>query len=173
MVVSTMVEEGADERIPIYIGETLLTEISVYYRPFMHEFLKDMARKFEIIIYSSLNSSYVRTIIDRVQKDYNYFEYCLCEEFCAFSNFSYGVKCLEILLGNRDKKDIIFVDTTVKSLPFDPNNLIPIPSYSHKAGFDRELINLAAILDEISQSPNIPNTLFQFIETAKAPKESK
>lgn len=160
MIVSTMAEKDANEIIPIFIDKTTyLTEISLYYRPYLFEFLNDMANKYELILYSSLNDSYVRTIFEGLQKDRKYFEYCFSEEFCVFANLSYGVKCLDFLYGNRDPSNIIFVDTTVKALPFSPDNFVPIPSYFAISESDKELIKLGCFLDELSGKPNIASSI--------------
>ena len=159
-----MAEEGADKKVPIYYDTTLITEFSLHYRPGLIEFLEDMKTKYELIIYSSLNKTYVDAIVRCIEENEKYFEYIFGEDFCIFANISYGVKCLDFLFGNRTKDDIILVDTTAKSLPFYSDNFVPIPSYCAINAKDYELAKLASLLDLMIAEPSIPKAITNFRE---------
>ncbi len=155
MSISTMTEEDADERVPIYINQTLLTESSLHYRPHLFEFLRDMRKRFELVIYSTLNATYVNAIVDCIQKREKYFAQVFGADFCVFANLTYGVKCLDFLLANRPSTDIILVDTTVKCLPSYSDNFVPVGAYSYRNLADQELPRLAALLETLAREKDV------------------
>lgn len=156
-------EDEPNEKIPIYLEENvLLAEFLIFYRPYLLDFLMDVSEKYEIILYSSLKSVFIKKILEKIENQKKFFEYCLGEEYCLFTNVTYGIKCIDIFLTNRKKEDIVFVDTTVKSLPFDSDNLIPISSYFTENQSDVELLNLAALLDEIYKAKDIRETIQKY-----------
>lgn len=156
MLISTMNDESADVTVPVYInGGILVTELYIHFRPYLFEFLSDMKSKYELILYSALNSAQVNSIVQTLERDERFFEYVFCEEYCIFANLTYGVKCLDFLLSNRTLQDIILVDTTVKCLPSYTDNFIPIQPYTIKNPMDTELIHLAIAIDKIMSYPDV------------------
>lgn len=162
-------EENADYVIKVPKGKDCPDdEVSVCFRPFLHEFLKDMQSKFEIIIYSSFSSSYLNSIIDLLEKTAEgpsidkYFIHRFSEEFCIFANISYSVKCIDFLLGNRTSADIIVVENTITTFPLSTDNVIPIPAYSGKNPGDSELIKLSSILDALIEEPDVRQTIKKY-----------
>ena len=155
MSVSISTEE-ADATIPIYINQDIfLTQLSINFRPFYKEFLYDMKAKYEIILYSALNESYVNAITNELEKDQKYFAHIFTDDFCLFNYPTYSVKCLDFLLKNRSLKDIVLIDTTVKCIPASPNNFIPIIPYRIRKETDIELPKLAIVLDYIMSSDDV------------------
>jgi len=156
-------EDEPDAKVPIYINEdTLIMEFALHFRPFIFDFLNDMKDKFELILYSSLNPTYVSAIVECLERKEKYFVHRFGEDFCIFANLSYGVKCLDFLLGNRNQEDIILVDTTVKCLPHYPDNFVPVPAYSWKNSKDQELPKLASLLDLLYKEQNVTEAISDF-----------
>ena len=148
MHISTMVEEDADVKVPIYINKSIfVTELSLHFRPYLFDFLEDMSSKYELILYSSLNKAYVDSILEVIEGSKKYFEYIFNEDACVFANLSYGVKCLDFLLHNRTLDDIVLVDVTVKTLPCYSNNFVPILPYNQKSIEDKGLAFLSVAID--------------------------
>ena len=150
MMVSTFAEDGADEVLKCEGG----LEISIFYRPYLFEFLEDMKSRFELIIYSSLNRQALVPIIQKLEEHKKFFQYVFDETFCIFANISYGVKCVDFLLSNRRVEDIILVDTSAKSLPLSQDNFVPVPRYDGNKE-ETELIRLATVLGALEKENDI------------------
>ena len=150
MTISTFAADNADAVLQIPDGG----EVSLFFRPFLQEFLDEMQKKFELILYSSLSKSTLNAVMNHIEKKQKYFVHCFDESFCIFANVSYGVKCIDFLLTNRSAEDIIVVDTTVKALPLTPDNLVPISRYDQNSD-DTELVKLAVALDLISKESDV------------------
>lgn len=141
-------EDTADEVIEVINKETQqINEISIYYRPFLFEFLDEMKTKFELVIYCSLPDSYLNAIVNSMEKKTKYFSYRFGENFCIFPNYFFSIKTIDFLLFNRSLSDIIAVDTIPKEYVFAPDNFVPITRYKGKGIHDAELIKLASVLD--------------------------
>jgi TFIIF-interacting CTD phosphatase-like protein len=136
------------------------TELSLTYRPFMHEFLEDVSQSFELILYSSFSKDYIEAILERVEKGKKYFGHRFHDEFCIFANIGYSVKCIDFLCANRSPADIIVVESSVSTLPLSPDNLLPVSAYDGSPT-DQELPRLAAVLALLHDVPNVPNAIKQ------------
>ncbi len=154
-MVSAFATESADEVLHLKNG----TEISVKYRPYMHEFLEDMTANYELIVYSTFKREQVKAIVDSIEKRRKYFSYRFHDEFCLFANLSSGVKCLDFLYSGRSPADIILVDTRVKKLPLSVDNFVPVTSYNEEEPSDMGLIRLAAVLDKLAATKNVATAI--------------
>ena len=141
-------------------------EMSITYRPFLHEFLEDVKSKFELIIYSSIGDKQLREILNCIEKKKKYFSYSFGETFCLFANISSSVKCLDFLLSNRTPADIIVIESTAKALPLSTDNLIPVAMYEG-SNEDIELVKLASLLDSLSTQKDVPATIKKYRESYK------
>ncbi len=158
MSVSIFAAEDADAVLSVKEGGQ---EVSLFFRPFMFEFLEEVRNKFELVIYSSLSKPYLDAIADRLEKTQKYFEHRFDESFCIFANISYGVKCIDFLLSNRSPENIIVVDTSARALPLTPENLVPIARYEGDPA-DCELARLAAVLDLLAKEPDVRAAIRRF-----------
>ena len=153
----------ADVEIPIYLDENTLVGTSyTKYRPFIFDFLDDMKEKYELILYTSLDSYYVHSILKFLEKDKVYFDYVFDKDFCVFTNMNYGVKCLDFLMENRTEENIILVDTTPKCLPKFADNFVPILPFENDDK-DIELVKLAKIIDYIMKGENIQEEILNLV----------
>ena len=155
--------EDCDASVPIYLNdEVLISNLSIKYRPFLFEFLDDMASKYELILYSSLNSYYINAIISKIPQLGKYFNHIFGEEFCVFSNIEYGVKFLDFLLSNRTIESIVLADKTIKTLPNFPHNFVPVQPFDEDKD-DLELVKLGYSIDYIMQEKNSKNAIYDII----------
>ncbi len=154
MKISTFAEDAADVVLPVSQGDGKpVGEVALFFRPFMYEFLEEMRTKFELVVYSSLGGDYLKTIVDFLERTQKYFEYRFDDKFCIFANFSSCVKCIDFLLSNRSPENIVVVDTSAKSLPLTPTNLVTLPRYEGSP-LDCDLVKLAAVLDTVAREPD-------------------
>lgn len=156
MKVSSFASEDGGDIIPLSESkENPDGELTVYYRPFLKEFLESMAEKYELIIYSSFSEKYVNAILSRLEKEKKYFSYCFHDDYCLFANISFSVKCLDFLKGNRSFADIILIGNEAKELSLSTDNFVPIKAYHMANSQDTELAKLASFLDYLSEEEDV------------------
>jgi len=160
MMVSTYLRDNDDDVIELKTTKGApIVELSIKYRPFLYEFLDDVSQKYELILYSTFNSQYVRAIADVIERKKKYFVHVFHDEFCLFANISSGMKCIDFLMGKRSAKDIIVVDTIAVTCPLTPENYVPIERFMGDDVADNELIKLARVLDELAEVKDIRQTI--------------
>ena len=81
---------------------------TIHLRPNIHEFLREMKKIYELIIFSEKSKDYVDPIIDLIQKKEKYFSYVLCEQYVTLD--SNGQEMKDINLLGRNLKNVIIVD---------------------------------------------------------------
>jgi RNA polymerase II subunit A small phosphatase-like protein len=160
MKVDSFASENATEIVPV-LGERP-GELALNYRPFLFDFLEDMSRLYELVVYTSFSKDYLHAILKGVEKNSRYFAHSFHDEFCIFANIAYSVRCLDFLYANRSPADIVFVETSVKTLPLTPYNFIPIPVYDGSPT-DSELPKLATLLTQLSTVDDIPTAVRKFL----------
>jgi len=126
--------------------EGKLSKVYVKLRPGVFEFLKKMARIYEVVIFTASVSNYATPLIDNFLDVENYGFYKLFWENCTFKS-GYYVKDLSRL--GWDLKDIIIVDNLPSSYWLHPYNGIPISSW-YDDETDWELITLSVLLEHLS-----------------------
>lgn len=166
MMVSTFARENDDELIELKSEKgAILSELSIKYRPYLYDFLDDVSTKFELVLYSTFGYQQVQAIADALEKKKGkkYFSYRFHDEFCLFSNISYGVKCIDFLYGKRSAKDIIVVDTKTRTLPLNVDNFFSIEEFTgDTARGDMELVKLAKVLDELASSKDVTEMIKRY-----------
>ena len=123
-------------------------------RPNLHEFLDDMASRYELIVYTASNKNYADAIIDYIEEKRKYFSYRLYNTQCISKPGIYTYKYLSLLCENRDIKDIILVDNRVRNYSLSIRNGIPIKEFKGDSE-DYELIHLAKYMRLLASEPNI------------------
>ena len=133
-------------------------DIHVMVRPGVSEFLKNMGKIYEIVIFTASVSKYADPLLDIIDKEKNC-KFRLFREHCTPMNACY-VKELKKL--GRELKNIIIVDNSPMSYALNPENGIPINTWFDDKT-DRELYNISSILEFLSFVPDVRNYINQFI----------
>ena len=81
----------------------------------MEEFLDFAVERFELILYTASTSGYADVIINKLETKRKYFAHRLYNQHCLQKSKAYSFKYLELLCGNRDMKDVLLVDNSVKN----------------------------------------------------------
>lgn len=100
-------------------------KVYVLVRPGAVEFIKNMQKYYEVIIYTASLSKYADPLMDILDED----RCCsnrLFREHCTHYNQMY-VKDLSEL--GRDMKDVIIIDNSPTAYLFQPENALPIVSW--------------------------------------------
>ena len=133
-------------------------DIHVMVRPGVSEFLKNMGKIYEIVIFTASVSKYADPLLDILDKEKNC-KFRLFREHCTPINTCY-VKELKKL--GRELKNIIIVDNSPMSYALNPENGIPINTWFEDKS-DRELYNISSILEFLSFVPDVRNYINQFV----------
>jgi CTD small phosphatase-like protein 2 len=109
------------------------SEVLIYVktRPYLKEVLRELRKEFELILFTSGSRAYANAIINEViEENDDFFDYVITREHCLVDKKNgITVKDLDILMGNRQIKDIIIVDNCSKCYIKHIENGIPIPTY--------------------------------------------
>eukprot|EP00559_Dactyliosolen_fragilissimus_P009366 CAMPEP_0184856820 /NCGR_PEP_ID=MMETSP0580-20130426/2001_1 /TAXON_ID=1118495 /ORGANISM="Dactyliosolen fragilissimus" /LENGTH=562 /DNA_ID=CAMNT_0027352071 /DNA_START=977 /DNA_END=2665 /DNA_ORIENTATION=- len=155
---------GADFVIPVQI-EDVVHFVYVAKRPGVDKFLIEMAKHYEIVIYTASLNKYADPLLDLLDP-HKTISARLFRESCVYYEGNY-VKDLSLL--NRDIRDTIIVDNSPNSYIFHPLNAIDCTSFIDDIN-DRELDQIGAFLagvrnvDDVRDVsnlwrdwPNLPN----------------
>jgi RNA polymerase II subunit A small phosphatase-like protein len=100
--------------------------VFVLVRPGATDFLIEMQKYYELVIYTASLSKYADPLMDILDKN----KCCssrLFREHCTFYQEKYYVKDLSEL--NREMKDVIIIDNSPIAYLFQPENALPIISW--------------------------------------------
>jgi len=125
-------------------------QVYVRKRPMVDHFLAEVAKKFEIVIFTASLSKYADPLLDILDPD-KVVEYRLFREDCVqhYGNF---VKDLTHL--GRGLANTIIVDNSPFSYMFQPDNAVPIGSWFDDRA-DRQLEALLPFLDELAEADDV------------------
>ena len=138
--------------------ENELHDIHVLVRPGVKEFLEEMSKKFEIIIFTASISKYAGPLLDILDKDKNC-SFRLFREHCTLLNSSF-VKDLKKL--GRDLKDVIIVDNSPMAYLLNSDNGLPILTWFDDKN-DKELFKIIPILDFLSLVPDVRDYIHKIV----------
>ena len=114
-------------------------------RPFLYDFLKNIKKDFELIIFTAATQDYADPIINAIEKDEKYFDYRLYRIHTTIIDNDF-VKDLSKL--GRDLNKTIIVDNMKQNYKNQPNNGITIRPFWGKDVEDSALVDLLDILQK-------------------------
>lgn len=144
----------------IKIKVTEEVSINIAIRPFALDLLKSASQDFEIIIFTASQYRYANAIINHLDPMKKYISQRLYREHCYefFGNF---IKDLRII-GDRDLKDVVLVDNCLVSFALQPDNGIPISTWTTDPNDTqlRLLIDYLRILKSARDVRSVNHTVF-------------
>lgn len=143
----------ADFRIEIELEGTI-HRVYVRKRPFVDEFLKDVGKKWEVVIFTASLAKYADPLLDILDRD-RVVSSRLFREGCVQH---YGNYVKDMSLMGRPLDEIVIIDNSPFSYMFQPDNAIPITSWFTDRS-DTELRDLLPFLDQLLTVESIPATL--------------
>lgn len=123
--------------------------IYVYFRPYVNEFLKELSKYFEIVIFTASMRKYAEPLLANLDTN-NYCSFKLYREHCSLFN---GSVCKDMTRLGRDLKDIIIVDNNPNCYAMHVSNGINIKSWLNDFN-DKELQKILPILKFIACNYN-------------------
>jgi len=129
-------------QVPIVI-DGIRHEVYVLKRPFVDEFLKSVAKHFELVVFTASLSEYANPVLDTLDRE-GLIEHRLFRESCVLHEGQAYVKDLSRL--GRKLKDCIIVDNSPLSYLYDPTNAIGCTSWFGDP-HDVELVDMCPMLN--------------------------
>lgn len=122
------------------ISHSLKLNFGYYFllRPGVIEFLTDISKFYEIIIFTSSPKIYADNIIDKIDEKGTLISHRLYKSHVIFEK---GKSVKKLNLIGRDLNKIIFVDNLKSNAKYNPKNLYLIPSWTDDI-YDNELYKL-------------------------------
>ncbi|KAL3806120.1 hypothetical protein ACHAXA_006104 [Cyclostephanos tholiformis] len=144
---------GADFVIPVQI-EDVVHFVYVAKRPGVDEFLLEMARYYEIVVYTASLNKYADVLLDLLDP-HRVIRTRLFRESCVYYEGNY-VKDLCLL--NRDLSQTIIIDNSPASYMFHPENAIDCSSFIDDVS-DRELEAIGKFLVGVKDVGDVRGTV--------------
>lgn len=145
--------QNPDYIIPVDIDGTV-HQVYVCKRPGAEEFLIEMAKHYEIVIYTASLSKYADPLLDRLDPT-GVIRHRLFREHCVQYEGNY-VKDLSLL--DRDLTQTIIIDNSPMSYLFHPRNAIGCSNFIDDMN-DRELDSIARFLTNIRAIEDVRSQL--------------
>ena len=160
LVHSQFIEFSTPSDVVIKIEvENTFHDIHVMVRPGVKEFLEEMEKLYEIVIFTASVSKYADPLLDIIDKK-GLCPFRLFREHCTLINMTF-VKDLQKL--GRDLKNIVIVDNSPLSYALHPENGLPILTWFEDKT-DKELFNIIPILKFLSKVPDVRVFIPQFVD---------
>ena len=135
-----------------------LHDIHVLIRPGVPQFLKKMAKLYEIVIFTASISKYADPLLNIIDRNH-ICSFRLFREHCSMVGVTY-IKDLKKL--GRELKDIIIVDNSPLSYSFNPENGLPILTWFDDKN-DKELYKITPILEFLSSVYDVRDYIKQIV----------
>ena len=149
------------------IDETILHTMNLPFenyfllRPGVVNFLEEISKLYEIIIFTSSPKSYADPILNKIDIENKFFSYRLYKEHVIFEK---GKSVKKLGLIGRDLNKIIFVDNMKCNAKYNLKNLYLIPSWIHDLN-DQELIKLKTKLKYIANNIKFKDDITKGLES--------
>lgn len=156
------VEIRSDVVLTVNFGNGNSIDAGVNIRPFARECLEELAKYYEIMVFTASNENYAQSVVNFLDPRHEIIQYFLSREQCILTKEGLFIKDLRVI-GNRNIEDIILVDNAAYSFALQINNGIPIlPFYDDKS--DRELVYLTKFLINLVNCTNVRHKLKEYFK---------
>jgi len=145
----------ADFTIEIEL-DGMIHKVYVRKRPGVDEFLREVGKKFEVVIFTASLAKYADPLLDILDKD-RVVAKRLFREACV-QHYGNYVKDLSLL--GRKLEHSIIIDNSPFSYMFQPDNAVPITSWFNDRS-DMELYQLLPFLDQLREVEDVTTILTQ------------
>ena len=137
----------------------VIYNIYVLIRPYAEEFLKNVSKYFEVVVFTASISKYASPLLDILDKDKN-IKHRLFRDHCTFVD---GIFRKELKRLNRCLKDLIIVDNSPSAYAFDSDNGLPIKTWYDDPN-DRELMKIEPLIIFLSKTKDVRKYIDRFVD---------
>mmetsp|Transcript_72153 Transcript_72153/g.145143 ORF Transcript_72153/g.145143 Transcript_72153/m.145143 type:complete len:363 (-) Transcript_72153:409-1497(-) len=141
---------GADLVFPVNFNGAVY-QVGVKMRPHMDRFLRAVASKFEVVVFTASQQVYADTLLDIIDPKHELIKHRLFRDSCLMVEGNY-LKDLNVL--GRDLKTTVLVDNSPHAFGYQVDNGIPIESWFDDPN-DTELLKLAEFLEKIENADDV------------------
>lgn len=127
---------------------------TVYKRPYLQEFLQDLAEYYTIYVFTASEQRYAAAIVNAIDPERKYISRVFDRRFCCTTNDGYLVKDLRIFSRETALNKILLVDNSSHCFFTQLKNGVPILSFYDQKE-DRELLHLKRYLQALSRCDNM------------------
>jgi CTD small phosphatase-like protein 2 len=146
-LVHCSVEGGADSDLIFPVNFNGVTyQVGVKMRPHMERFLRAVADKFEVVVFTASQQVYADTLLDIIDPQRELIKHRLFRDSCLLVEGNY-LKDLNVL--GRDLAKTVLVDNSPHAFGYQVDNGIPIDPN------DTELLKLATFLESIQDVDDV------------------
>ena len=133
--------------------------IYVLKRPYVEEFLSQIAPYFEIVIFTASISEYASPLIDMLDKN-KLTSGRLFRQHCLFNH---GLYLKDIKIIQKDLKDVIIIDNNPVSYVMNQDNGLPILTWYDDLN-DKELLNFIPLLKYLSKQNDVRDVIKNIVD---------
>ena len=137
----------------------VIYNIYVLIRPYAEEFLKNVSKYFEVVVFTASISKYASPLLDILDKDKS-IKHRLFRDNCTFVD---GIFRKELKKLNRCLKDLIIVDNSPSAYAFDSDNGLPIKTWYDDPN-DRELMKIEPLIIFLSKTKDVRKYIDRFVD---------
>ena len=120
---------------------------SYFSRPYVHDFLRDMSKYYELVVFTAGLREYANILLDDFDKE-GLITRRLFREHCTFRR---GVYLKDLTKVSRDLTRIVIVDNLPDNYQLQQENGIPIKTWMNDNPHDSELPRLGHILRDFAE----------------------
>jgi len=162
--------EDCDEQIEIKSGCIGIGQVYVKYRPYLFEFLDNMYKEFELVIFCKGSEICCKPILDSIESKKQYFSHRIYNDFVILENPTYCIKSYDHLFyeSGRTSDNTIIIDACISNFCLNLSNGLPIQEFNsdYETQNPTELLELAGYLEFLNNQPNICDTIKSTISLA-------
>ncbi|KAL0478961.1 hypothetical protein AKO1_007875 [Acrasis kona] len=129
-----------------------LFDVYVKFRPYLFQFLQEVSKLYEIIVFTSSIESYADKLLDILDPEKCIFHHRIFRDACI-QHGRYFIKNLDVL--NRDLSRTIIVDDSPRSYFYHKSNGIHIKGYFGDSPSDNELEKLVPLLRHLLSAKDV------------------
>jgi RNA polymerase II subunit A small phosphatase-like protein len=145
-----------DYIVPVEI-ENQIHNVYVAKRPGVDEFLREVGKIYEVVVFTASLSKYADPVLDMLDKE-GVVTHRLFRESCFLHKGNY-VKDLSQL--GRELSQTLIIDNSPASYIFHPGNAVPISSWFNDM-HDTELLDLIPFLSDLANVDDVVKVLDNF-----------